>query len=76
MAQQEVFATVGAHLAAYLPPGATETTCTIPVAEVADWLREAGAPALPPEAREVAWRVERTDWDGAGITFGDADDGA
>jgi hypothetical protein len=87
MSQQRIFEVVAAHLAAYLPPGATETECTIAVSELDDWLRGDGAPALPPDAREpawwdglrerrdypalpvAAWRVDRVDWEGAGITF-------
>ncbi|HEY8602252.1 MAG TPA: hypothetical protein VIL85_27750 [Thermomicrobiales bacterium] len=91
MTQQEPLAIVAARLAAYLPPGADEAECTIPVDEINGWLAAADAPPLPAAAQEQAWwdglhrrrdypalpnarwRVERIDWDGAGITFGWAD---
>ena len=96
MSREHPLAIVARRLAAYLPPGAVETECTLPVATLDDWLREAGAPPLPPEARSGGWwadlhrhdphpglpgggwRVERLDWEGAGITFvwADASDGA
>jgi hypothetical protein len=87
MSRERIVEVVAAHLAPHLPPGAIEAECTIPVAEIGDWLREEGAPDLPPDAREpawwdslserrdypalpdAAWRVERIDWEGAGITF-------
>src|SRR4051812_28713704 len=55
MPDQRTFEVVAARLASYLPPGATEAECAIPVAAIGDWLRAAGAPPLPPEARERAW---------------------
>jgi hypothetical protein len=87
MSGQATFEIVASHLAAYLPPGAVEAECTIPVEEIQGWLRDDGASPLPPEARErswwdalrrrhdyaalpdAGWRVERIDWEGAGITF-------
>jgi hypothetical protein len=91
MSQDRIAEVVAARLAPYLPPGATEAECTIPAAEIADWLGDEGAPPLPPDARDpawwsalaerrdypalpdAAWRVERIDWEGAGITFSYAD---
>jgi hypothetical protein len=87
MAQEHIMEIVAAHLAAHLPPGATEAECAIPVAAIGDWLRDEGAPDLPTEAQDPAWwaslserrdypqlpdgawRVDRIDWEGAGITF-------
>ncbi len=87
MSDQRIVEIVAERLATYLPPGAVETECAIPIAEIDGWLRDAGTPPLPPEARErawwgglaarrdypglpdAAWRVERIDWEGAGITF-------
>ena len=54
MSREHPLAIVARRLAAYLPPGAVETECTLPVATLDDWFREAGAPSLPPEARAGA----------------------
>jgi hypothetical protein len=93
MAHQGIVAVVAGQLAAYLPPGAAEAECTIPIATIDGWLVATGAAPLPPDARDpgwwadlrslhdypalpaAGWRVERIDWEGAGVTFG-WDDGA
>ena len=87
MTDERAQATIAEHLTPYLPVGALEAECTIPVAQLDAWLADAGLPPLPLAAREpawwaglaaqhplrglaeAAWRAERVDWDGAGITF-------